>query len=60
MKGWTGTRLIVGLAVLAGIGVFAAANVHLIWTSVRSQPACIPHLKTTGQDGRFRAAQSSC
>jgi hypothetical protein len=53
-------RLVVALAVMAGIGIFAAANAHLIWTSVRSQPDCVPHLKEPGQDGRFRAAQSSC
>jgi hypothetical protein len=53
-------RLMVGLAVLAGLGLFAAANAHLIWTSVRSQPDCVPHLKTAGDDGQFRAAQSSC
>jgi hypothetical protein len=53
-------RLVVALAVMAGLGIFVAANAHLIWTSVRSQPDCVPHLKTPGQDGRFRAAQSSC
>jgi hypothetical protein len=54
------TRVLVGLALLAAIGIFAGANAHLIWTSVRSQPDCVPHLKMPGQDGRFRAAQSSC
>lgn len=53
-------RLAVALAVMAGIGIIAAANAHLFWTSVRSQPDCVPHLKAPGQDGRFRAAQSSC
>lgn len=50
----------VGLAVLAGICLFAAANAHLIWTSLHSQPDCVSHLKLPGQDGQFRAAQSSC
>jgi hypothetical protein len=54
------TRVMVGLAVLAGVGIFAVANAHLIWTSFHSQPNCVPHLKLPGQDGRFRAAQSSC
>jgi hypothetical protein len=54
------TRLTVGLFLLVGIGAFAGANAHLIWTSLRSQPDCVPHLKSPGQDGRFRAAQSSC
>jgi hypothetical protein len=56
----TKTRVMVGLAVLAGIGIFAAANAHLVWTSVRSQPDCVPHLDAPGQDGQFRAAKSSC
>jgi len=55
-----GTRVGVALAVLAAIGIFVAANAHLIWTSIGSQPDCVPHLKVQGQDGRFRAAQSSC
>lgn len=60
MRTRVGTRVMVGLAVLAGIGIFIAANAHLIWTSVHSQPDCVPHLKLPGQDGQFRAAQSSC
>lgn len=55
-----GMRLMVGLAVLVAFVLFAAANAHLIWTSVRSQPDCVPHLKVPGQSGEFRAAQSSC
>lgn len=50
----------VALAVVAGIGLFAAANAHLIWTSVHSEPDCVPHLKAPGAEGQFRAAQSSC
>lgn len=50
----------VALAVLAGIGLYAVANAHLIWTAVRSQPDCVPHLQAPGPDGQFRAAQSSC
>ncbi len=50
----------VGLALLAGIGIVGGANAHLLWTSMRSQPDCVPHLQVPGQDGQFRAAQSSC
>jgi hypothetical protein len=50
----------VGLAILVGIGLYAAANAHLIWNAVRSQPDCVQHLKAPGPDGQFRAAQSSC
>jgi hypothetical protein len=54
------TRLLVGLAVAAGLGVFTAANVHLVRAAFLSQPDCVPHLKAPGTDGRFRAAQPSC
>ena len=60
MKARTRMWLTVGLAVLTVLGIFTAANAHLIWTSVRSQPDCVPHLKMPGRDGQFRAAQSSC
>ncbi len=53
-------RLLVGFAVVVGLGIFAAANVHLVRTSFVSQPDCVPHLKTSGKNGQFRAAQSSC
>jgi len=53
-------RLVVALAVMAGLGIFVAANAHLLWTSLSSQPECVPHLKAPSQDGRFRAAKSSC
>jgi hypothetical protein len=55
-----GTRAKIALAIFAGIGLFAAANAHLIWKSVSSQPDCVPHLKAPGAEGQFRAAQSSC
>ncbi|MDG4892487.1 hypothetical protein P9272_02605 [Mesorhizobium sp. WSM4976] len=53
-------RVMVGFAVVVGLGIFAAANVHLVRTSFVSQPDCVPHLKTPGKNGQFRAAQSSC
>lgn len=59
-RGRTRSRLLVGLAVLAGLGLFAAANVHLVRTSFLSQPDCVPHLKEPGESGQFQAAQSSC
>jgi hypothetical protein len=58
--GRTRSRLLVGLAVLAGLGLFAAANAHLVWTSFLSQPDCVPHLKERGENGQFQAAQPSC
>ncbi|MBN9010648.1 MAG: hypothetical protein J0H63_11130 [Rhizobiales bacterium] len=53
-------RLVIGLAVFAGVIGFAAANAHLVWTSVSSEPDCVPHLKDPGAAGEFRAARSSC
>jgi hypothetical protein len=53
-------RLFIGLAIVFGLGVIAIANIHLVRASFLSQPDCVPHLKTPGQDGLFRAAKSSC
>lgn len=51
---------LVGFAIIVGLGALAAANVHLVRTAFLSQPDCVPHLKVPGEDGQFRAAQSSC
>ena len=41
--------------------VVAAANAHLLYVSLVSQPECIAHLKETGSKaGEFRAANSAC
>lgn len=53
-------RLLVSVVIIVGLSLFAAANVHLVRTSFVSQPDCVPHLKDPGENGRFRAAQSSC
>ena len=51
---------------LAGIGVgivvvFSAANAHLVYVSLASQPECVPHLKTADEsDTALRAAKSAC
>jgi hypothetical protein len=52
-------RMMIGLAVLIAIGLYAAANAHLIWTAVQSQPDCVPNLKDPGPNGQFRAARPS-
>lgn len=48
--------LLAGLIVLAII----AANAHLVWVAVRSQPDCVPHTRSPGADGAYRAARSNC
>lgn len=57
------TRLIVGLAVCAGVLLLAIANAHLIYVATTSQPACVPHVQQ-GQGiparGLYSAAESAC
>ncbi len=41
--------------------VVAAANAHLVYVAVASQPDCVAHLKDAGsKSGAFRAAKSAC
>jgi hypothetical protein len=48
----------IGLAIVA---LVAVANVHLVYVSLASQPACVPHLKAPDESGAgFRAAKSAC
>ena len=39
-----------------------AANAHLVYVAVTSQPDCVAHLKQgdAAQSGSFRAAMSAC
>ena len=43
---WTPWAIAVALGVAT---LFVAANLHLIAVSLRSQPDCVPHLKTTAE-----------
>lgn len=45
---------------LAGLLLVAGANAHLLYVAVSSQPDCVKHLKSAGEDGRYRAAKSAC
>ena len=41
--------------------VVAAANAHLVYVAVESQPECVAHLKEAGtKAGAFRAAKPAC
>ncbi|HEX7073572.1 MAG TPA: twin-arginine translocation signal domain-containing protein [Hyphomicrobiaceae bacterium] len=60
MRTRTRRRLLVGLAIATGLGIIGAANAHLVWASLKSQPECVPHVKAPGHNGQFRAAKSSC
>lgn len=48
--------------VLAGAlaGGLILANAHLVYVAIGSQPDCVPHAKSAGEAGGFRAARPSC
>jgi hypothetical protein len=52
-------RWLAWLLVPAGLLLFAAANAHLVYVAIRSQPDCVAHAKETG-DGGYIAAKSAC
>ena len=53
---------LIGVAIaLAIVAVFAAANAHLVYVSLATQPDCVPHLKAPDGSGvNFRAAKPAC
>lgn len=54
-------KLVIWGMVTAGIALFVAANAHLVYVAVTSQPDCVPHAKEVGVDGApLRAARSAC
>ena len=52
-------RLKVWILVSAAIVVFAAANIHLLYVALTSQPASVPHAQGAG-DGVYIAAKTAC
>jgi hypothetical protein len=42
--------------------VVAAANAHLVYVALQSQPECVAHLKpgSGGESGAYSAARSAC
>ncbi|RWP16339.1 hypothetical protein [Mesorhizobium sp.] len=48
--------------IAVGISGLAAANGHLVYVSVTSQPDCVPHAREAGSAAGnvYRAAKSSC
>jgi hypothetical protein len=55
----------VAIWLLVGVGVVAlvAANGHLLYVAMTSQPDCVAHVRPgegTGPHNRFSAAKSSC
>lgn len=55
-------RMAIALAVLGGLALVAAANAHLLYVAITSQPECVAHLKPgeAGAAGSFHAARSAC
>ncbi len=53
-------RLVALLIASAGVVILIAANAHLVYVALDSQPDCVPHAKEVGQNGAFRAARSAC
>ena len=57
------TRVILWLAVGAGLLLLLAANSHLVYVAITSQPDCVAHLRqgeASPEHGKFSAARSSC
>lgn len=53
-------RLLVTLLIAGGVALLVVANLHLVQAALDSQPDCVPHAKSSGEDGGFRAARSAC
>lgn len=53
-------RLLALAVVVVGGLTFIGANAHLVYVALTSQPDCVPHAKSPGGDGVFRAAKSAC
>lgn len=45
-----------------GLLLFGAANAHLVYVALRSQPDCVDHVKPglSGGEGGLSAAKSAC
>ena len=43
------------------VALVTAANAHLLYVAVSTQPDCVAHLKDKGEaPGQYRAAKSAC
>ena len=50
-----------GLAIAgAAVALFLAANAHLVYVALATQPDCVPHAKSAGEAGMLRAARPVC
>ncbi len=53
-------RFVAILIASASVVILVAANAHLVYVALASQPDCVPHAKAVGTNGIFRAARSAC
>jgi hypothetical protein len=53
-------KLIALLIVGLGAAVVIGANAHLVYVAVTSHTGCVPHAKSAGGEGAYRAAESAC
>lgn len=57
------SRTLLWLAIGAGLALLFAANAHLVYVAMTSQPDCVAHLRSNDNPNaaaQFRAAKSSC
>ena len=57
------TRMTIGLIAAGAVLLVLAANAHLVYVAVTTQPDCVPHSMQAdaGQPGgSYRAAKSAC
>jgi hypothetical protein len=56
-------KIAVALAIAVGGALIVAANAHLLYVAITSQPDCVAHVRRgdgMGTDTGFSAATSSC
>jgi len=54
-------KTVIWLAVGLGLLVLVAANGHLVYVAMTSQPDCVDHVRHgDGKQSRFSAAKSAC
>ena len=57
------SKTLIWVGVAAGLLLLFAANYHLVYVAVTSQPDCVAHIRSGQSDadkGQFSAAKSSC
>lgn len=54
-------RIIWPVVALFAAIIVLAANAHLAYVAIQTQPACVPHAKDKGAGpGQYQAAKSDC